>query len=138
VAFVIPLEPEDLFVLSRGIDWILDYARDLINESDAMACPPDARIAEMAMLLAEALRQIDEAIASLGAGDGRATEAADAAIKTERRLEHAYYGGMAELLELTSRSDRIARRELYRRFNRIGEMVVDVAERVVYAVVKQS
>jgi uncharacterized protein Yka (UPF0111/DUF47 family) len=137
-AFVLPLEPEDLFVLSRGIDWILDYARDLISESDAMAVPPDRRIEEMARLLAEAARQIDEAIAGLGAGDGRATEAADAAIKTERRLEHTYYRGMAELLEVKDRSDRIARRELYRRVDRIGEVVVDVAERVVYAVVKQS
>ena len=34
--------------------------------------------------------------------------------------------------------ERIARRELYRRCSRIGEVVIDVAERVVYAVVKQS
>ncbi len=32
----------------------------------------------------------------------------------------------------------IARRELYRRLRRIGETTVDVAERVVYSVVKQS
>ena len=31
-----------------------------------------------------------------------------------------------------------ARRELYRRSSRIGDAVVDVAERVVYAVVKRS
>jgi hypothetical protein len=36
------------------------------------------------------------------------------------------------------RSERIARRELYRRCSRIGEMVVDVAECVVYAVVKEG
>ena len=33
---------------------------------------------------------------------------------------------------------RVSHRELYRRCLRIGELVVDVAERVVYAVVKQS
>jgi hypothetical protein len=33
---------------------------------------------------------------------------------------------------------RISRRELYRRCARIGETVVDVAERVIYAVVKES
>ena len=61
-AFVTPLEPEDVFALSRGIDRLLNHARELINESDAMACPPDARIAEMASLLAGALRHIDTAI----------------------------------------------------------------------------
>jgi len=29
-AFVTPMEPEDVFALSRGIDRILDYARDLV------------------------------------------------------------------------------------------------------------
>jgi uncharacterized protein len=137
-AFVTPLEPEDVFTLSRGIDWILNYARDLVAESEAMQSPPDAGIAEMARLLREALRLIDQAIGELGSDGDAATEAADAAIKTERRLEHAYYSGMANLLEVQDRSERISRRELYRRFSRIGEVVVDVAERVVYAVVKQS
>jgi uncharacterized protein len=40
-AFVTPLEPEDLFALSRGIDRILNYATDLVKESEAMASPPD-------------------------------------------------------------------------------------------------
>ena len=54
-AFVTPLEPEDVFALSRGIDRLLNHARELIDESEAMACPPDERIAEMASLLADAL-----------------------------------------------------------------------------------
>lgn len=137
-AFVTPLEPEDLFALSRGIDWILDYARDLVNESAAMASPPDPRIAEMARLLREAVGHIDRAISELGSNGEAARAAADDAIRAERRLEHTYYRGMAKLLEVESRQERISSRELYRRCARIGDMVVDVAERVVYAVVKQS
>ncbi len=136
-AFVTPLEPEDVFALSRGVDWILNYARDLVSESEAMACPPDAVIAAMARLLVEAVRWIDEALGHLGTDGDAATDAADEAIKSERQLERAYYRGMASLLEVENRSERIARRELYRRCLRIGEMVIDVAERVVYAVVKQ-
>ena len=137
-AFVTPIEPEDVFALSRGIDRLLNYARDLINESEAMACPPDARIASMATLVVDALRQIARAVAGLGSDDDEATEAADAAIAQARRLEHVYYEGMAALLEVTDRNERIARRELYRSCSRLGETVVDVAERVVYAVMKQS
>jgi uncharacterized protein len=137
-AFVTPLEPEDVFALSRGIDWILDYSRDLVSESRVMACAPDATIAEMAGLLGEAVRNIDQALADLPTDEGGATEAADAAIKAERSLERAYYRGMGALLEVEDRSERIARRELYRRCARIGEMVIDVAERIVYAVIKQT
>jgi uncharacterized protein len=137
-AFVTPLEPEDVFALSRGVDWILDWARDLVDESEVMACQPDPGIAEMALLLGEAVREIDEAIAHLGSDANDATRAADAALNAERRLERVYYRGMAALLEVEDRSERIGRRELYRRCSRIGEMVIDVAERVIYAVVKQS
>ncbi len=137
-AFVTPIEPEDVFALSRGIDRLLNYARDLINESEAMACPPDARIAAMAALVVDALRQIGRAVAGLASDEDAATEAADAAIAAARQLEHVYYEGMAALLEVTDRNERIARRELYRSCSRLGETVVDVAERVVYAVMKQS
>lgn len=138
VAFVTPLEPEDVFALSRGVDRLLNYARDLVNESDAMACPPDARIAEIATLLAGALLDIDTAVGWLGSDGDKATEAADAAIAQERTLEQAYYQGMAALLLVEDRNERIARRELYRSCSRLGETVVDIAERVVYAVMKQS
>ena len=41
-AFILQLEPEDVFTLSRGLDWILDHARDLIEEAEAMDVTPDA------------------------------------------------------------------------------------------------
>jgi uncharacterized protein len=137
-AFVTPLEPEDLFSLSRGVDWILNYARDLVNESEVMACSPDAGIAEMSEVLERAVRDIDVAIGHLGSDPDAATAAADAAIRGAREVERIYYEGMAALLEVADRQERIGRRELYRRCSRIAETVIDVAERVVYAVVKQS
>jgi uncharacterized protein len=137
-AFVTPLEPEDVFALSRGTDWILNHARDLVNEAEVMGTSPDSGIAEMAGLLLEAVRNVDDAIAHIGSNEDEAIAAADAALSAERRLERAYYRGMAALLEVEEMRVRIGRRELYRRCSRIGETVVDVAERVVYAVVKES
>ncbi len=138
-AFITPIAPEDLFALSRGIDWILDYARDLISESEAMSSPPDARLAEMAGLIRGAVAHIAEAINQLGAkSNDAASEAADRAIRAERELEHSYYRGMAELLAIDQRNERISSRELYRRCTRIGEEIVDVAERIIYSVVKES
>jgi hypothetical protein len=65
-----------------------------------MACAPDAVIAEMAGLLGEAVRDIDQALAHLGPDKDAATEAADAAIHAERRHDRAYYTGMGALLGL--------------------------------------
>ncbi len=60
-----------------------------------------------------------------------------AAIRAERELERTCEG-MAALFAVENRTERISRRELYRRCARIGERVIDVSERVVYAVVKES
>jgi uncharacterized protein Yka (UPF0111/DUF47 family) len=136
-AFVLPVEPEDVFALSRGVDWILNGAKDAIGESEVMACPPDEPLARMAALVVEALRHIDEAIERLSAGES-AGEATDAAVKAERRLEKEYRAAMAALLEVDDLREVTARRVLYRRCSRIGEAVVEVAERVVYAELKQS
>jgi uncharacterized protein Yka (UPF0111/DUF47 family) len=137
-AFVTPLEPEDVFALSRGVDWMLNHAKDTINESDVMACPPDDALAAMAALLAESVGHIGEAIGRLGSRDADATEPADAAIKAERRLERAYRAAMGALLEIDDLRQVMARRELYRRCSRMGEGAADVAELVVYAVVKEA
>ena len=137
-AFVTPIEPEDLFALSGGIDHILNYVADLVKESEAMASAPDEGIATMARLLGAALRHLDDALFKLGGDGDRSTASADAAIAAQRELQTAYYAGMVGLLDVEDRTERITRRELYRRASRIGEAVVDVAERVVYAVVKQS
>jgi len=137
-AFVVPLEPEDVFALSRGIDAILNLTSDLVSEAEVMDCVPDEGIAEMAELLGQAVRRLDDAIALLGHDGDAATAAAEAAIAIEHRFDATYYRGMARLLEVEERGQRISLRELYRRSSQIGDVVTDVAERVMYAIVKQS
>lgn len=137
-AFVTQLEPEDLFALSRGVDRIINQAKDLVRESEVMDCPPDTPLAEMAAELAASLRALDAAVARLDPKADDATGAADAAIKHYRRLERIYRAAMGRLLEVEDLREVMARRELYRRCSRMGETGVDVAERVLYAVVKES
>lgn len=137
-AFTTPLDPEDLFVLCRGLDSILNAAKDLVREAEVIARPPDGPMAEMAALLAEATRQLRDAFAALGRDTTAATAAADAAVKSARQLERTYRAGMGALLQVADLSEVMARRELYRRLSRIADGVVDVAERVWYAVVKEA
>jgi uncharacterized protein Yka (UPF0111/DUF47 family) len=137
-AFVTPLEPEDLFALSRGIDWLLNHAKDAIGESAVMSCPPDRALAEMAALLAGATRSLGASIAGMGRDSNATFGSTDAAIKAERQLEKVYRRAMAALLDAGDLREQIARRELYRRCSRIGAVVVDVAERIDYAIIKQS
>ena len=137
-SFVTPLEPEDLFALSRGVDRILNETKDTVRESEVMACPPDRAMVDMATLLAEGVRLLPDAIAALGPREGDPAIAAEAAIKTQRQLERVYRAAMGSLLKNDDLREVTARRELYRRCSRISGAVVDVAERVEYAAVKES
>jgi uncharacterized protein Yka (UPF0111/DUF47 family) len=137
-AFTTPLEPEDLYALSRGIDWILNQSKDLIRESEVMACPPDEPIAQMCEALAESVHLLCEAVELVGTKASGATGRANDALRVERRIEKVYREAMASLLEVDDLREVTARRELYRRLSRIGEIVVEVAERVWYTVVKES
>ena len=137
-AFVTPLDPEDLFALSRGIDWILNHAKDAIGESQIMACPPDDATAAMAALLAQSVHHLDEAVARIADRSGDASECAHAAVKSERRLEKTYRAAMGALPEVDDLRAVMGRQELYRRCSRMGETAVDVAERLIYAELKES
>ena len=137
-AFATPIEPEDIYTLSRGIDWILNQSKDLIRESEVMACRPDEPIVQMSEALAESVHLLCEAVALVGTKDGGATERANAALRAERRIEKVYRDAMAALLNVHDLREVMARRELYRRLSRIGEVVVDVAERVWYASVREG
>jgi uncharacterized protein Yka (UPF0111/DUF47 family) len=137
-AFTTPYDAEDLYTLGRGIDWILNLSKDAVRESEVMACAPDAAVAAMAALLREGVGHLDAAVAALQQQRGDATAAADAAIKAERNLERVYRLAMAELLAVEDLREVTARRELYRRFSRIGELLSEVGERVWYAVIKES
>lgn len=137
-AFTTPLEPQDLYTLSRGIDWILNLSKDLVRESEVMACPPDASLAEMCEALAAAVHLLTEAVELLGSEPEAATEKANEALRAQRRIEKVYRDAMASLVGTEDLREVMSRRELYRRVARIGDVVVDVAERVWYTVVKEA
>jgi uncharacterized protein Yka (UPF0111/DUF47 family) len=137
-AFTTPLEPEDLYTLSRRVDWILNLSKDLVRESEVMGTPPDEPLAAMCAQLAESVRLLAEAVDLLRRRDPAATERANEALKAERNIEKIYRAAMAALVEVDDVREVTARRELYRRVARIGQVVVEVAERVWYAVVKEG
>jgi hypothetical protein len=139
VAFSTPLEPEDIFELSRGLDEILNSAKNIVGEAEAMSTPPDPATAAMAARLAVATRNLGEGLERFAEGDREgATALADRAVKEQRNLQHTYREAMSALIENEDLREVAARRELYRRLARCGDELVGVAERVWYSVLKES
>jgi uncharacterized protein Yka (UPF0111/DUF47 family) len=148
-AFITPISPEDLFILSQLLDKVLNGAKDVVREAEVMDMAPDPPMADMAQRLYEGIEHLSLAFGALadgGAGAPQAaTAAADDATKSARRMEKVYRGAMSGLLELESEAvtdgavirELMGRRELYRRLSRIGDTLADVADRVWYASVKE-
>jgi uncharacterized protein Yka (UPF0111/DUF47 family) len=145
-AFTTPLQPEDLFQLSRDLDKVINGAKNTVREAEAMNVPPDQATADMAALLAEGVQHIQTAFTALAERRGKAeavarvsaTEAADAAVKSQRNLERIYRQAAGDLLAVTDISVVTARREFYRRISAISDDIVSVADRIWYSQVKES
>lgn len=141
-SFTTPLDAEDLYTMSERLDAVMNGVKDAVRESEIMRVPPDEHLQAMAELLLEGVRHLEEAFAALAADgrgpEGAATQAADAAVKTQRRLERAYRQAASTLSDVDDLREVLGRRELYSRFSRISDLVVAVAERVWYATVKEG
>ena len=139
-AFAPAFEPEDVFELSQGLDGVLNRVKNAVREAEVMGAKPDQAMAEMATELDDGVRNLAAAFDALADRSGRdaATQAADRAIKNQRRLEHRYRAAMSALIDVEDVREVTAKRELYRRLVRTSDHLANVAERVWYAVLKAS
>lgn len=137
-SFSTPLDPEDIYELSERLDIVLNAAKNAVREAEVMNVTPDASLAEMAAHATDGVRHIANAFAVITKGGDEATTQADAAIKCERQMERLYRAAMSKLRDVSDIGQVTAWREMYRRYARLGEALVFVAERVWYAVVKEA
>ncbi len=139
VAFTTPLDPEDLFELSRELDRALNSAKNTVREAEVMETAPDAAIAAMATELAQGTRDLADAFAVLGHhGDAGAIKASSDAARSQSRLEKAYRQAMSDLVASDDPREVAAKRELYRRLARTSDELREVAERVWYSLLKEG
>ncbi len=137
-AFSTPIDQEDLYSLSELLDSVMNAAKNIVREADALGIAPDPSVAAMADDLAEGLGHLRIALGHLTGDGDTATREADAALAAERRMEKQYRQAMRELLATDDLRRAISLRELYRRVLESGERLGAVAERVWYAVVKEG
>jgi uncharacterized protein Yka (UPF0111/DUF47 family) len=137
-AFSPPIDAEDLYSLSSDLDEVLNASKNLVREFEVMELAPDSATREIVLLLADATQSLADAFARLGKQEGDATECADAAIKSARRIEHVYRSAMSTLLEVDDLREVMGRRETYRRLARIADHIHAVADRVWYALMKEG
>jgi uncharacterized protein Yka (UPF0111/DUF47 family) len=137
-AFSTPIDQEDIYTLSERLDAVLTAAKNLAGEAEALDLLPDRALTDMADIAAHGARELALALGAIGKDADKATAHADAAITAERAMEKRYRAAMRDSLEWTDLRMSGNRHELYRRMLDMGEREVRVADRVWYAVVKET
>jgi uncharacterized protein Yka (UPF0111/DUF47 family) len=146
-SFITPIDAEDLYALSERLDAALNQVKDAVREAEVMAMAPGESERAMVVLLVEGTRHLADAFDSLAQAERgprsepiprEATDCADAAIKSQRRLERVYRSAMSALIDEEDLREVMGRRELLRRLARVGDTLIEVAERLWYAAVKEG
>ena len=126
-AFTTPLQPEDLFQLSRDLDKVINGAKNTVREAEAMEFPRTGPPPTWPSCWPR-VRHLQAAFGALGLGHGLGHRAADAAVKSQRNLERTYRQAAGDLLSITDIAVVTARREFYRRISAISDDIVSVAD----------
>jgi uncharacterized protein Yka (UPF0111/DUF47 family) len=131
-----PVDQEDLYVLSERADRVLTEAKSAVREAEVLHWSPDEHAEAMSGFLLDGVRHLLAGFRLLLKAPEQAGREADAASEAVRHVERRYREAMASLQEGGDLRELLAAQELYRRYHRIAEAVVGVADRLWYAVLR--
>lgn len=133
-AFSAPFDREDLYSLSRQMDYILNFSSETAREMHAFGVAPDRAIDRMARLLLEGTGAIVEGIEVMTRDETRVRESIRTGRAALHRIEDAYIDGLTEVFRGTDAMDALRRREIYHHLRDGGRALrgtLDVLHRAV-------
>lgn len=138
--FVTPIDREDIAMLSRAIDDILDDTWFTINEMDILDVEPNAFLAEMAELLKRGAEEIALAMDRLSGHPNVASSHAIRARSVTNEMETLYARALADLFRAPKQLEAVVMmlklREIYRHLFHAAGRIGDAANTLDDIVVK--
>jgi len=138
--FVTPIDREDIHMLSRAIDDILDDTWFTINEMDILDVAPNSFLREMAALLHQGAEEIKLAMDRLAEHPNVASTHAIRARSVNNDMETLYAKALADLFQKPKDLDTVIvmlkLREIYRHLFHAGGRIGDAANIIDDIVVK--
>lgn len=136
--FVIPMDREDIYALSRAIDDIVDYANSTVDEMEIYEVVSDAHLREMVDILRKAALEISDAVKILEAYPNIAMEHAVKAKFYENTMEKAYHSALADLFKKTDTVYMLKMREIYRHLSNAADRSDEAANIICSIVMKAT
>jgi uncharacterized protein Yka (UPF0111/DUF47 family) len=131
-----PVDQEDLYILSERVDRVLNEARNALREAEVLNWKPDDHAGLMGAQLAEGTRALAVGFDLLREDQEAAGRQSDAAAEAVHHVEHDYREAMAALLKEDNLRAVLAAQDLYRRYLNVAELIVAVADRLWYIVLR--
>jgi hypothetical protein len=133
-----PVDPEDLFRVSRCIDDVLDNLRDFVREVDLYQPAELTFAVEPIRTLREGLTGFSSSLGSLDGGQRGGAEATLPVRRAANRVRREYQEGLADLFRRPVDTESLKRRELLRRLDVIGLRLGEAAAVFADALLKRN
>jgi predicted phosphate transport protein (TIGR00153 family) len=138
--FITPFDREDIFLLSRTVDDVLDYAYSTVTEMEVLKVRPTPFMLRIASILRDAAYELLMAVDRLEQHPEVANEHAQRAKTLENRVEDVYREALADLFSGAEDTKHIMKmlksREVYRHLSNAADRGDEAANVIADIVVK--
>ncbi len=138
--FITPFDREDIFLLSRTIDDVLDYAYSTVSEMEILKVEPTNYMQSMASILRDAAYELLMAVDRLEKHPGVANDHAQRAKALENRVEEVYREALADLFSGAEDIQHVIKmlksREVYRHLSNAADRGDEAANVIADIIVK--
>ena len=140
--FVTPFDREDIDLLSRAIDDLIDYAHTTVDEMVVLQVAPDPHLLRMSQILHEAAGELLLALRTLEEHPNVANDHVRRAKGAENQTEKAYHKAIAELFSGPADGEHIMcllkKREIYRHLSNAADRADEAANAISSIIVKMT
>ena len=137
-AFSTPFDRQDMYTLSRRIDYILNYSYETAAEMFAFHVSPDRSIHEMARALLMGTGHLAEGVRFMRSDHRQAITEIREARRAVEIIDEQYISGMAELLNSDDPMRAMRKREIYHHLRDGGRALrnsIDILHKIVVGLI---
>lgn len=133
-AFSTPFDRQDIYSISRQMDYILNFCLSTAIEMRAFGVLPDEAALSMAASLQQGLSKVKEAIAIMAKDPARAGAMIRDMRRSEREVEVLYVASLTAVFESETPLDAMKKREVYHHLKDAGRnlsITIDILHRII-------
>lgn len=137
-SFSTPFDRQDMYSLSRQMDYIVNYSYEVAREMYAFRVQPDDAIRSMADALLEGTRCTVQGVEAMSRDKKRVKDLIRSARKSMRSIDDVYIHGMADLFDQEDAIEALRKREIYHHLRDAGRALRMTVDTLHHAVVGLS